>query len=155
MNYGTKTIKFSGCGIIATYNLIYFLTKDENVNFPKMIEAFEKEGIIIDGLFGTSPLSVEKYLKSNGYNTISSYNKEEYDNIGENYDAFIMTIYNNKFNIFEGMHFIAITKENGYFHIHNNGYNSHIIDYNSISDLLKKIDDGMAKDIFLTGIKKS
>ena len=154
-NYGTKTIKSSECGIIATYNVIYFLTKDENINFPKMIEAFEKEGIIIDGLFGTSTDSVEKYLKSNGYNTISSYNKEEYDNIGENYDAFIMTIYNNKFNIFEGMHFIAITKENRYFHIHNNGYNSHIIDYNSISDLLKKIDDGMAKDIFLTGIKKS
>ena len=74
MNYGKKTIKYSGCGIIATYNVIYFLTKDENINFPKMIEAFEKEGIIIDGLFGTSPHSVEKYLKSNGYNTISSYN---------------------------------------------------------------------------------
>ena len=155
MNYGKKTIASSGCGIIATYNVIYFLTKDENINFPKIIEAFEKEGIIFDGLLGTSPHSIEKYLKSNGYNTISSCSKEEYDNIGENYDAFILTIYNNKFDIMEGLHFIAITKENGYFHVHNNGYNSHKIDYNSISELLEKIDDGMAKDIFLTGIKKS
>ena len=63
-----------------------------------------------------------------------------------------MTIYNNKF--LEGLHFIAITKENGYFHVHNNGYNEHKIDYNSISELLEKIDDGMAKEIFLIGIKK-
>ena len=46
----------------------------------------------------------------------------------------------------EGLHFIAITKENGYFHVHNNGYNSHKIDYDSISELLEKIDDGMAED---------
>jgi len=155
MNYGKKTIAYSGCGIIATYNVIYFLTKDENINFPKMIQAFEKEGIIIDGLLGTSPHSIEIYLKSNGYNTINSCNKEEYDNIGENYNAFIMIIYNNKFAIMEGLHFIAITKENGYFHVHNNGYNSHKIDYNSISELLEKIDDGMAKEIFLIAIKKS
>ena len=53
----------SGCGIIATYNAIYSLTRDENINFPKMIEAFEKDGIIFGGFFGTSPHSIEKYLE--------------------------------------------------------------------------------------------
>ena len=154
MNYGKTTIAYSGCEIIATYNAIYFLTKDEDISFPKMIEAFEKDGICLDGRIGTSPYSIENYFKSNGYNTISSYNKEEYDNIGENYDVFIITFYNDKYNIWEMIHTTAITKENGYFHIHNNEYNGQKIDYNSISDLLEKINDGLAKVIFLIGIKK-
>ena len=119
-----------------------------------MIEAFEKDGIILHGIFGTSPHSIEKYLKSKGYNTRSSCNKEDYDNIGESYDAFIITFYNNKYDIMDSIHFTAITKENGNFHIHNNGNNSQKIGYNSISELLEKINDGMAKDIFLIGIKK-
>ena len=154
MKYGIKTIAYSGCEIIATYNAIYFLTKDENISFPKMIEAFEKDGILLYGAFGTSPHSIEKYLKSKGYNTRSSCNKDEYDNIGESYDVFIITFYNNKYNIMDMIHTTAITKENGNFHIHNNGNNSQKIGYNSISELLEKINDGMAKDIFLIGIKK-
>ena len=154
MNYGQRTIAYSGCEIIATYNAIYFLTKDETISFPEMIEAFEKDGILLYGEFGTSPHSIEKYLKSKGYNTRSSCNKEEYDNIGESYDVFIITFYNNKYNIMDEIHTTAITKENGNFHIHNNGNNSQKIGFNSISELLEKINDGMAKDIFLIGIKK-
>ena len=151
MKYGTKTIEYSGCEIIATYNAIYFLTKDEKISFPEMIDAFEKDGILLDGEFGTSPHSIENYLKSKGYNTISSCNIEEYDNIGESYDVFIITFYNNKYDIMDMIHTTAITKENGSFYIHNNGNQE--IGYKSISELLKKIDNGMAKDIFLIGIK--
>ena len=152
MYYGIKTIAYSGCEIIATYNAIYFLTKDENISFPKMIEDFEIDGICLFGVFGTDPLSIEKYLKKKGYNTTSSYNKEEYDNIGKKYDVFIMTFYNNKYNIFDMIHTTAITKEKGYYYIHNNGDSSK--KYKSISELLEKIDDGLARDIFLIGIKK-
>ena len=154
MNYGKKTIAYSGCEIIATYNAIYFLTKDENLSFPEMIDAFEKNGMLLNGEFGTSPHSIEIYLKLKGYNTNSSCNKEEYDNIGENYDVLIITFYNNKDNIFDMVHTTAVTKDNGKFHIHNNGYNSQKVDYNSISELFDKIDDGMTQDIYLIGIKK-
>ena len=153
MKYGITTIAYSGCEIIATYNAIYFLTKDENISFPKMIEAFEKDGMCFFGLLGSAPLSIEKYLKSNGYNTTSSCNKEKYDNIGENYDVFIITFFNNKYSLLDMVHTTAITKENGYFHIHNNGGDQKN-KYKSISELLEKIDDGLVKDIFLIGIKK-
>ena len=50
------------------------------------------------------------------------------------------------------VHTINITKRNGKNYIHNNEYNCHLVPYNSIYDLLLKLNNGNAKDIFLFGI---
>ena len=154
MNYGNKTIDFCGCEIIATYNAIYDLTGKHDISFPNMIDSYEKDGIVLSGFFGTAPRAIEDYLKKQGFKTISSSNKSEYDIIGEKSDALILTMFNDKNNIMNMVHTINITKKNGGFYVHNNGHKSHLTKYNSISDLLLRINDGKAKDIFLIGIMK-
>ena len=155
MKYGYKTIAYSGCEIIAVYNSLYYLTKDENIDFPQMIDYFEHDGILIDGEFGTTPRALEEYINSKGYRTQSSYDIKDYDKIGDKCDVFIITFYNNKEDIMDMIHTVALTKEGKKFHIHNNGRNSHQIGYNSITELLEKINNGKAKDIFLIGINKN
>ena len=152
MNYGNKTLDFCGCEIIATYNAIYDITGNHEISFPEMINEFEKDGIVLSGFFGTSPKAVEDFLNKHGFKTISSCKKEEYDNICQISKALILTMFNDKYDVFSMVHSINITKKDSKLYIHNNGYNCHLQSYNSISDLLLKINDGNAKDIFLIGI---
>ena len=62
MYFGNKTISFCGCEIIATYNALYDLTGNHDINFPEIINEFEKDGIVLSGFFGTAPKAVEDYL---------------------------------------------------------------------------------------------
>ena len=155
LKYGMKTISYSGCEIIAAYNALYDLTGEGNINFPEMIDYFEKDGILLYGNFGTAPQSVEEYFNKLGYETKSSPNKEEYLDIQNTCDTFILTKFNNIDDITKCIHTICITKNNGKFHVHNNGYSGYLIEYDSISDILARIDGGKAKDIVLVGIKKN
>ena len=50
------------------------------------------------------------------------------------------------------VHTINITKKDNKYYIHNNGYYSNLLPYNSITDLLLRIKGGNPKDIFLIGI---
>lgn len=152
MYYGNKTISFCGCEIIATFNAIYDIKGYHYISFPEMINDFEKDGIILSGFFGTSPIAIEDYLNKKGFKTISSDKKEEYDKIGEIASALILTFYNDKNDIFNMIHTINITKKEGNFYIHNNGDKCYLEPYISISDLLFRINNGNAKDIFLIGI---
>ena len=152
MFYGNKTIAFCGCEIIATYNAIYDITGNHDITFPIMIDSFEKDGIVLSGFFGTAPRAIEDYLKKIGFKTISSSKKEEFDNIGYISDALILTLFNDKYDITNMVHTISITKKNGQYYIHNNGYNCHLIPYSSMSDLLLRINGGISKEIFLIGI---
>ena len=154
LKYGMKTISFSGCEIIAAYNALYDLTGEENINLPEMIDYFEKDGILLYGNLGTAPQSVEEYFNKLGFETMLSTNREEYLNIQNACDTYILTKFNNIDDITKLIHTICITKKNGKFHAHNNGYSGPFIQYDSISDILTTIDGGKAKDIVLLGIKK-
>jgi hypothetical protein len=154
LKYGLKTINFSGCEVIAAYNALYDLTGDENINFPDMIDYFEKNGILLYGTFGTAPQAVEEYFDKLGYKTILSGDKKDYYDIQESYDVFILTKFNNVDDIMDLIHTICITKKNGKYHVHNSGYSGYLIEYKSISDILQRIDCGKAKEISLLGIKK-
>ena len=155
MKFGLETISFSGCEIIATYNALYDLTGKHNIDFPAMIDYFEKDGILLYGYFGTAPQALEEYLNKLGFETMTSTEKEDYYYIQEACDAFILTIYNDKDDITKMIHTIAISKRNKKYYVHNNGYYGHLEEYDSILDILSKINDGKAKDIFLIGIKKN
>ena len=154
LKYGSKTIEFSGCEIIAAYNALYDLTGEENRNFPEMIDYFEKDGILLYGTLGTAPQAVEEYINKLGFETIHSTNKEEYLQIQNSCDAFLLTKYNNIEDITQAIHTISISKKDGKFYTHNNGSIGIRTKYNSILDLINKIDGGRAKDIVLIGIKK-
>jgi len=155
MYYGNKTISFCGCEIIAVYNAFYDLTGKHDISFPQMINDFEKDGIVLSGFFGTAPKAIDDYFKKKGFKTLCSSKKEEYDEIAERTDAIIFTLYNDKYDIFNMVHTMNITKKNNKYFVHNNGYNSFLEPYDSISDLLSRINNGNSKDIFLIGIFKN
>ena len=114
----------------------------------------EKDGILLSGLFGTSMRAIEEYFVKNGFKTRSSSKKENYEKIAKESDVLILTMYNNIYDITAQIHTIAITKANGKYYVHNNSSNPPSIGYNSITDVLAKINGGRAKDIFLIGINK-
>ena len=154
MSYGLMPLSGNGCELIAIYNALYELTGNINIDFPLIVDIHEKDGMVLGGLFGTSILSIEKYFIKNGFPTKSSSKKEDYENIAKGSDVLILTIYNNKEDITDQVHTIAITKKNGKYFVHNNGSNSALTGYDSITAVLKKINSGKAKDIFLVGINK-
>ena len=154
MAYGIKTLNENGCGLIATYNVIFALTNNWNIDFPSIIAHFEKDGILLKGVFGTSIKAIGDYFKQNGYKVMSSTKKAEYDNIGNQMSAMILMIFNNIDDITDAMHFISITKSNGKYYVHNNGNRSWSVAYNSITDVLARINSGKAKDVMLLGISK-
>ena len=153
MLYGVKPVSYNGCGVIATYNVLYHLTHKTDIDFPSIIRELEYDGIILNGLFGTAMRAIEDYFKKLGYETMSSCKKADYDKIGKETDASVLVVYNNKEDITEAIHYMAITKKDGIYNVHNNGRNSASVAYNSISDVLNRINGGKSKDIFLVGIK--
>ena len=120
MQYGQLPLSNNGCGLIATYNVLFDLTKNENIDFPAIIKDLESDGIILNGAFGTSMVAIKDYFEKNGFKAIGSCKVEEFNKIGEEYDAMILTVYNNLDDITGGMHFMAITKQNGVYKVHNN-----------------------------------
>ena len=154
MQYGIKPISDNGCGLIATYNVIFHITNKLDIDFPSIIKALENDGIILSGVFGTSMVAIDDYLKGQGYRTWSSSKKEDFDKIGQATEASILTVFNSVDDITRGMHFMAITKTNGQFYVHNNGNNSSKTAYNSITDVLNRINGGKAKEVYLTGVYK-
>ena len=155
MSFGIKPLSVNGCGLIAIYNVLYYFTKNDNINFAAIIKDLEYDGIVLGGLFGTSMKAVDDYFRKIGYRTKSSANIRDYDQIVRETDASILTIFNNGYNIFQGLHFIAITKERGKYFVHNNGEYSSNTAYNSITDVLCRINSGMSKHVYLTGVYKN
>ncbi len=155
MSYGIKHLSENGCGAIAIYNVLYHLTQKEDIDFASIIKDLEYDGIIFGGIFGTSMKAIDDYFRKKGFRTKSSSQIRDYDRIGRETDASILTIFNNALNIFQGIHFIAITKKSGKYYIHNNGGYSSDVAYSSITDVLTRINSGRAKNIYLTGVYKN
>ena len=155
MSYGIKPLSENGCGAIAIYNVLYHLIQKEDIDFASIIKDLEYDGIIFGGIFGTSMKAIDDYFRKKGFRTKSSSQIRDYDRIGRETDASILTIFNNALNIFQGIHFIAITKKSGKYYIHNNGGYSSDVAYSSITDVLTRINSGRAKNIYLTGVYKN
>lgn len=155
MYYGNKTFDYCGCGIIAVFNALNDLKVQNDISLPLIIDYFEKDGIVLSGIFGTAPTAIEDFFVKKGFEIVSTTNEEEYDKIGENCESFILTYYENKNNIFEQVHIVNISKNNGKYSAHNIGFNNHLKLYNSISEFINKENNGKSKGICLIGIKKN
>ena len=155
MQYGQIPLSQNGCGVISTYNVLFHLTNNDNIDFPGIIRDLENDGIILNGAFGTSMVAIRDYFLKNGFKAPGSCKVEEFNKIGEEHDATILTIYNNADDITAAMHFIAITKKDGIYKVHNNGARDGAINYTSLDDVLKRINNGKAKGVYLTGVSKN
>ncbi|MBR6472267.1 MAG: hypothetical protein IKS99_00860 [Firmicutes bacterium] len=152
MSLGRSSLNYSGCEVIAVYNLLSRYDEGSfKVGLPELIETFEKDGIIHAGRFGVSPRSMAEYLRGLGLNVNFTTDETDFDVLGFYCDHFILTVMNDRRNIFKQVHTFYISKEGDCLISHNAGLRMR---YFSISEIIKALPDGRAKGICLIGIKE-
>lgn len=152
MSLGKSTLDYSGCEVIAVFNLLQrFDGGKKSVDLPELIEIFEKDGILHAGRFGVSPKAICEYLTGLGIEVSSTSDERDFDVLGGFCDHFILTVMNDRENIFKQVHTFYISKEKGNFISHNAGLRMR---YHSVSEVIGALPDGRAKGIFLIGVKE-
>ena len=158
MSYGIFHLSKNGCGTIATYNVLYALTGNNDIDYASIVDDYEKDGIALYGLLGTSGIAIEDYFKKNGFKTMSSSKEEDFDKIGFETDASVVLVYNDRDDILDSINYMAITKHENKFYFHNlhkgGGVPSNV-GYVSVMDGVSKINNGKSKGIFLVGVSKN
>ena len=116
ISYGINTMDKAGCGIFATYNTLIALGQPvSSKDLVEIISEYEESGNSLGGLIGTSPLAVKRYFTKRGYPNKLEYDssKETLNALGEekSYSAFIGLALNNKSDIRDGGHYVAIDRK--------------------------------------------
>lgn len=152
--YGDVSMQFSGCEVFAVYNAMKDLHKGTADLLPNMIDSFEKDGMLMHGGLGTSPLALRDYLDRHGCQTVFTTKESMFDSIGRKCSGLILTLYNDRNDISKAIHTIYISKEHEEYIAHNVYCNGAIVGpYYSVSELLRSINNGKAKGISLIGIR--
>ena len=153
--YGDATMQFSGCEIFATYNAIRNIAGKATANLAQMISEYEKDGMVLSGKFGTAPKAIRDYLEKKGYKTDMTTDEKKFDEIGKKHQSMILTMYNDKNDISKEVHTVNISKDKGKFTAHNVYCNGQVVGpYDSVSEVIKNINKGLAKGISLIGVSK-
>ena len=141
------TADFNSCEVIALYNTMVNLGK--NIGFAELLAEFEHKGIVKKGYFGTSIWALKRYLDNAGIDNHIFYGDVS---ASENYDSYIVTLYNDKDDISQMIHTMAILKKEEVYHM----YNAHggKISGNSINDCIEKYGEGRSKVISTICISK-
>ena len=152
MSLGKSTLDYSGCEVIAVYNLLLkYSGGDLKVELPDLIEIFEKDGILHAGRFGVSMKSIKKYLGEIGIEVNYTTDEEDFDLLGHFCDHFILTVMNDREDIFRQIHTFYISKDGERLIAHNAGLRMR---YYSISEIIGALNGGKAKGICLMAVKE-
>ena len=152
MSLGKSTLDYSGCKVIAVYNLLLkYGGGDLKVELPDLIEIFEKDGILHAGRFGVSIKSIKKYLEEIGIEVNYTTDEEDFDLLGHFCDHFILTVMNDREDIFRQIHTFYISKDGERLIAHNAGLRMR---YYSISEIIGALNGGKAKGICLMAVKE-
>ncbi len=152
MSLGKSTLDYSGCEVIAVYNLLLkYSGGDFKVELPDLIEIFERDGILHAGRFGVSMKSVKKYLGDIGIEVNYTTDEEDFDLLGHFCDHFILTVMNDREDIFRQIHTFYISKDGERLIAHNSGLRMR---YYSISEIIGALNGGRAKGICLMAVKE-
>ncbi len=152
MSLGKSTLDYSGCEVIAVYNLLLkYSGGDFKVELPDLIEIFEKDGILHAGRFGVSMKSIKKYLGEIGIEVNYTTDEGDFDLLGHFCDHFILTVMNDRDDIFKQIHTFYISKDGERLIAHNAGLRMR---YYSISEIIGALNGGKARGICLIGVKE-
>ncbi len=154
LKYGKSTVQAAGCEIIAAYNALFNLHGKQLFDLSELISVFEKDGMIFDGSFGTSPRAAVDFFKGKGYQAELETDEQKFDTLGKNFHSFILTMYNDAKDISQEVHTINISKDkNGKYTAHNTYCDGKVVGpFNSVSETIANINSGKAKGISLIGI---
>jgi ATP-binding cassette subfamily B protein len=153
---------YSGCEIIAVYNALLALKANISQNtMPELISYFERNGAVLLGTFGTSPRALYRYFYRNHYDAVidDTTENDRINAIGEKYDVFLASFYNDKYNINNMIHTVCITKDmSGKYTAHNaytrdiNGGFTHTAEYDTLAEMINSLGSN-PKVICTIGIK--
>ena len=155
MRFGKSTVRHSGCEVIAAYNALRSLERGASPLLPQLIDAFEKDGMVLSGRWGTAPKAIRDFFVRLGYWTSFTADGGEFDALGGCCDDFILTMYNDRHDIRRQVHTVYISKTDGAFAAHNlHGNGSAPRGYPSISSLIANINGGSSQAISLLAIRR-
>lgn len=165
INGSSITADDNTCEIIAMYNAMYYLNDGVDSprhDFPEMIAQIESKGPCLNGYLGTSPVIMNEYMKGEGYHTkmiqgSKARNEKSIKKLQDDYETYIVTLYNDKNDLSAYIHTMCITKveEDGDIkYILRNDYDEYTQAYDSISECLEHYKDGNSKTISIIGVNK-
>lgn len=149
------------CEVIATYNTLLSLG-NKNYDFPSLLSKFEKNGITLNGYFGTSPNALNDFFKSEGYETkmvTGSNDSASFSDLQDDYDSFVVTVYNDKSDVSHMIHTMSITREYNYvekkyeYRLHNSDHTSGYTSGDSVEDVINSYNGGNCELISIIGVK--
>lgn len=134
VKFGKTTMAFSGCEIMATYNILKSCKGEGGSRFMSgLIADFERKGAALKGLIGSSPIAVRKYLKNNNIQTRLIWKNED---VSESTKKLIITFFNNKETVRDMIHTVAVINDGDGYRIYNAGVNKC---FESISEALLNV----------------
>ena len=122
----------------------------------------EGRGPCLNGMLGTSPVIIGEYLQDEGYDVKMLEGNDARDpssleELQDDYDTYIVTVYNNENDISSCVHFMCITTveiEGETKYILRNDSMAGTLPKDSISDCLEVYSGGDSKTICIMGIGK-
>lgn len=159
LRYGSVTVAYSGCEVIAVANVLNALRRagliggEKCPELPHLLYSFERNGKLLGGRFGTSPGALRDYMRYCGFEAELSTDRHIFPIIAEKSDVLMLTCYNDGKNLLKEVHTFCISKEDGYrthnaYHRGNAGPR-----YEQFEDLLRELNGGRAKPICLIGVR--
>lgn len=155
MVLGNTRADINSCEVIAVCNAGMALNRESTKeSFPKLIEEFERRGIVFFGAFGTAPGKLASYWKEKGQGCRilkkKELNAEETKRLSESCEVYIVTAYNDRNNIMAMIHTMCITKEAQGYRIHNGGLEEKL--FPTLFAAVTGINQGKGRPICLIGI---
>ena len=152
MKFGKVTMAYAGCEVFAAGNALRTLT-GRQVNYPKLIDRFERDGMILLGGFGTAPKAISEFFEECGYETELVTHEELFDSVAAVNDVSILTLYNDGEDIMQKVHTVCVTREKDGYYAHNVYCDGTVVGpCKTIMQMLSDINVGRSKGISLIGI---
>lgn len=154
---GMSTMDKAGCEVIAVYNALRALGI-RGVELARLIEDFEKDGIIYSGRFGVAVKAMADRLKLYGLNVRLTASYDRMGDMLESSRAAILTLYNDRTTIGEQIHSVCITRDDikrgSTYYIHNMYGDGHVCGpYADMDDIVKRLRGGRTAPIAMIGIR--
>lgn len=137
---GLGTFAQNGCAVIATYNVMQLLGKNESLGSVRN-EYLYQHGAIAGGLGGVGPWRFDDYFANHGIScTGYAFFSQLHANVSDG-DIVIFTVMNDVDDITAGFHTMAAQYVNGAYQVYNAYSNS--VSYSTLSNLRKVYTNSM------------
>ena len=117
-SFGLGSYGSSGCAVIATYNALQF--KRHQMSLSSIAEEYLlRDGTLLFGAFGVDPLSIHSFLVWNKVKHKTYLNGSSLEKAMKGNDVAIITIMNDRDDVFAGFHTVAVRCNGNEYDVYN------------------------------------